>query len=44
MSERLKCPSCSMPTIEDKWGESVTEEEMLCNNCYEVLVEHKEDE
>ena len=43
MSERLKCPSCSMPTIEDKW-EDVTEEEMLCDKCYEVLVEHKEDE
>ena len=43
MSEKLKCPSCSMPTIEDKsWR--VTEEEMFCDKCYELLVEHKEDE
>ena len=33
MSDRLKCPSCSMPTIEDREG--VTEEEMLCDRCYE---------
>ena len=37
MSDRLKCPSCLMPTIKDN-QEGVTEEEMLCDRCY------KEDE
>lgn len=33
MSNRLRCPSCGIPTIEDS-GEDITREEKLCEACY----------
>jgi hypothetical protein len=34
MNDRLRCPSCGMPTIEDH-HDDVTAEEATCNRCLE---------
>ena len=33
VSDRIKCPRCGIPTIEDD-NEDVAYEEMLCDDCY----------
>ena len=38
MSERVKCPDCSLPTVENgPWLELVPESELLCDSCFEAF-------
>jgi hypothetical protein len=33
MTDRLKCPSCGIPTVEDS-QQDITEEEATCDSCH----------